>query len=80
MYFANCAALAAVLFITLTQILRHCSFPEAGLFLICSKILSKKEPLVLIKKVYFSKVEIAEFLRSFRCLNSKYTQFDLNNW
>jgi len=52
MHFADCAALAAVLFTTLTENLRLCSYAEAGLFLICFKILSKNEPLVLIKKVY----------------------------
>jgi len=36
MHFANCPALAAVLFTTLTQNLRICSFAEAGLLLICS--------------------------------------------
>jgi len=48
MHFANCAALAAVLFATLAQNLRLCSFAEAGLFLIVLKILSKNEPRVLI--------------------------------
>jgi len=33
---ANCAALAAALFTTLTENLRLCSSAEAGLFLICS--------------------------------------------
>jgi len=33
MHFANCAALAAVLFTTLTQNLRLCSFAEAGIVL-----------------------------------------------
>jgi len=33
MHFADCAALAAVLFITLTENLRLCSSAEAGLFL-----------------------------------------------
>jgi len=32
----NCAALAAVLFTTLTENLKLCSSAEAGLFLICS--------------------------------------------
>jgi len=36
MHFANCAALAAVLFATLTQNLRLCSFAEAGIVLNCS--------------------------------------------
>jgi len=36
MHFAYCAALAAVLFTTLTENLRLCSSAEAGLFLICS--------------------------------------------
>jgi len=36
MHFANCAALAAALFTTLTESLRICSSVEAGLFLICS--------------------------------------------
>jgi len=46
MHFANCAALAVVLFATLTQNLKLCSFAEAGIVL---KILSKNEPRVLIK-------------------------------
>jgi len=33
MHFANCVALAAVLFITLTENLRFCSSAETGLFL-----------------------------------------------
>jgi len=33
---------------------------------------------VLLCFIYFSKVEIAKFLLSFRCLNN--TQFDLNNY
>jgi len=33
MHFANCAALAAVLFITLTENLRLCSSVEAGVVL-----------------------------------------------
>jgi len=41
MHLANCAALAAVLFIILTENLRLCSSAEAGLFLICSLILRK---------------------------------------
>jgi len=49
MHFANCAALIAALFTTLTQNFRLCSSAEAGLFLICSQILSKNEPRVLIK-------------------------------
>jgi len=49
MYFANCAALAAALFTTLIKNLRLCSSAEAGLFLICSIILSKNEPGVVIK-------------------------------
>jgi len=40
MHFANCATLAAVLFATLTQNLRLCSFAAAGIVL---KILSKNE-------------------------------------
>jgi len=36
MLFANCAALAAVLFTTLCENLRLCSSVEMGLFLICS--------------------------------------------
>jgi len=36
MHFANCAALAAVFFATLTQNLRLCSFVEAGIVLNCS--------------------------------------------
>jgi len=36
MHFANCAALAAVLFVTLTQNLRICSFAEARIILNCS--------------------------------------------
>jgi len=47
MNFANGAALIAVLFATLTQNLRLCSFAEAGIVL---KVLSKNEPRVLIKK------------------------------
>jgi len=42
MHFANCAALAAVLFTTLTEIMRLCSSAEAGIVLNYSKILSKK--------------------------------------
>jgi len=48
-HFADCAALAAVLFAALTQNLILCSFAEAGIVLNCSKILSKNEPRVLIK-------------------------------
>jgi len=33
MHFANCAALVAVLFTTLTENLRHCSSAEAGIVL-----------------------------------------------
>jgi len=33
MHFANCAALAAVLFTTLTENLKLCSIVEAGIFL-----------------------------------------------
>jgi len=36
MHFANCAALAAVLFATLTQNLKLCSFAEAEIVLNCS--------------------------------------------
>jgi len=36
MHFANCAALAAVLFTTLTENLRFCYSAKTGLFLICS--------------------------------------------
>jgi len=46
MHFANCAALAAVLFITLTQNLRLYSSAEAGIVL---KFWAKNEPCVLIK-------------------------------
>jgi len=49
MHFTNCAALAAVLFTTLTQNLRICSSAELGLFLIVLKFLAKNEPRVLIK-------------------------------
>jgi len=49
MHFANCVALAAVLFTILTENLRLYSFAEAGLFLICFYILSKNGPRVLIK-------------------------------
>jgi len=35
MHFADCAALAAVLFTVLTENFRFCSSAEAGLFLIC---------------------------------------------
>jgi len=49
MRFTNCAALAAVVFTILTQNLRLCSSAEAGLFLICSSILSQNEPRVFIK-------------------------------
>jgi len=35
-HFADCAALAAVLFTILIENLRLCSSTEAGLFLICS--------------------------------------------
>jgi len=46
MHFANCAALATVLFTTSTQNLRLCSFAESGLFL----NFEQNEPCVLIKK------------------------------
>jgi len=49
MHFADWAALAAVLFTTLTENLRLCSSAEAGFFLICSYILSKNELHILIK-------------------------------
>jgi len=50
MQFANyCLALAAVLFTTLIENLRLYSSAKAGLFLICSSILSKNESRVLIK-------------------------------
>jgi len=42
MHFANGAALAAILFTTLTQNLRLCSSAEAGIVHNCSYILSKK--------------------------------------
>jgi len=45
MHFANCAALAAVLFTTWIQNLRLCSFTETGLFLNF-----ENEPRVLIKR------------------------------
>jgi len=47
MRFANCVALAAVLFTTLTENLRLSSFAEAELFLNFEQ--SKNEPRVLIK-------------------------------
>jgi len=54
MHFANCTALAFVLFTsTLTENLRLRSDAEAELFLICSQILSKNEPRILIKKGIF---------------------------
>jgi len=43
---ANCAALAAVLFTTLTENLKLCSSAEAGIVL---KFWAKNEPRVLIK-------------------------------
>jgi len=49
MHFANGAALAAVLFTTLTQNLSLCSLAEAGIVL---KFSAKNEPRVLTKKVY----------------------------
>jgi len=49
MHFANCAALAAVLFTALIENLRLCSSAEAGIVLIYSYILSKNEHHVLIK-------------------------------
>jgi len=45
MRFANCAALADVLFTTLTENLKLCSSTEAGLFL----NFEQNEPRVLIK-------------------------------
>jgi len=39
MYFTNCAALAAVLFSTLTQTLRLCSSAEAGIVLNETRVL-----------------------------------------
>jgi len=56
MHFANRAPLAAVLFTPLAENLRLCSSTEAGLFLICSLILSKNEPRVLIKLFLLKKV------------------------
>jgi len=55
MHFADCAALAAVLFTTLTQNLRLFLLPRLRLFLIFLYILSKKwascsYKIVLIKK------------------------------
>jgi len=46
MHFANCAALAAVLFTALTQNLRLCSSVKAEIVL---KFWAKNEPRVLIK-------------------------------
>jgi len=46
MHFAECTALAAVLFTTLTQNLRLCCSAEAGIVL---KFLAKNERRVLIK-------------------------------
>jgi len=55
MRFANCAALAAVLFTTLTKNLRLCSFAEDDLFLnLEQKLPSCSYKIVLIKKVYSS--------------------------
>jgi len=46
MHFANCAALAVVLFTTFIENIKLCSYTEAGLVL---KFCSKNEPRVLIK-------------------------------
>jgi len=52
MRFANCAALIAVLFTTLTKNLRSCSFAEAGLFLnFEQKLAWCSYKIVLIKSV-----------------------------
>jgi len=52
MHFANCAALVAVLFTTLTENLSLCTFAEAELFLNFElKWASCSYKIVLIKKV-----------------------------
>jgi len=49
MYFANCAALAAVLFTTLIENLRLCSSAKAWIVLNLFLNFEKNEPRVLMK-------------------------------
>jgi len=64
MHFANCEALVIILFITLIQNLRLCSFAEAGIVLNLFLNFEQNEPRVLVKYCSYKKKKCIETQRS----------------